>query len=79
MADPTDADDRSGCDTYCATTRHACQYHRGAEDGRDEDRAAVVAWLRGRAAGDHGESLRWLDLAGFASTIDAIEKGEHRG
>ena len=65
----TGAADRSGCDTYCATTRHACQYHQGVEDGRDEERVAVVAFLR-------FWPVRHLNISEAA---DAIERGEHRG
>jgi hypothetical protein len=39
-----------------------------------EERAAVVAWLRGRQ-----EAAEWaLTSAGYEHAADAIERGEHR-
>ena len=39
-----------------------------------EERAAVVAWLRGRQ-----EAAEWaLTAAGYEHAADAIERGEHR-
>ena len=45
--------------------RAACPYHEGLADGIDEEREAVVAWLR-----QHQRGGDWM--------AEAIEKGEHR-
>jgi len=57
---------RSEC--WCAKRRQPCDYHEGVEDGRDEERAAVVAWLR---------TTRPLIMSA-PRQADAIEKGDHR-
>lgn len=48
--------------------------HKAAAAGRDEERAAVVAWLRERQ-----EAVEWaLTAAGYEHAADTIERGEHR-
>jgi len=44
-----------------------CPYHEGYEDGRDEERRAVLAWVRARV----GYTCRLI--------ARAIDRGEHRG
>ena len=51
--------DRSGC---CATWRKPCLYHEGVEDGRNEERAAVVAWPTA-----HEMTVALLDALGMHS------------
>jgi len=62
----TATNDRAGC--WCATTRVPCEYHQAVEDGRDEERAAIVAYLRKGC------------VVGLQAHHQAahIEKGEHR-
>ena len=56
-----DLTDRAEC--FCADYRQPCTYHEGVEDGRYEERAAVVTLLLNSGLGF---------LAGL------IEKGDHR-
>lgn len=49
-------------------------YEQGIAEGEKRERAAVVAWLRGRQ-----EAAEWaLTAAGYEHAADAIERGEHR-
>jgi len=46
------------------------------QKAREEERAAVVAWLRNDASAAWGEACDDLDEMSWC--IDAIERGEHR-
>jgi hypothetical protein len=49
-------------------------YDFARDKGQAQERAAVVAWLRGRQ-----EAAEWaLTAAGYEHAADAIERGEHR-
>lgn len=56
--------------------RHVGSLHKAAAAGRDAERAAVVAYLRGQAESMRS-SARAMAFA-LGNAADAIERGEHR-